>query len=185
MTEPPISFRRELAKQSIIAFFIILIIAVLAQIVASTYRRSSSRLESEGIATAATVTSVEQYEEFDLTDLAAENRRTNDDGAVITVVQYEFETETGEIYADEYKSKNLTNIPVVGQKFEMRYAESDPTLHEVRFGHFERNAAAIYWIAVFFAGLTLAYALWGIFQSYRQYNSRTERRKRRMQELAK
>ncbi|MFK7802313.1 MAG: DUF3592 domain-containing protein [Anaerolineae bacterium] len=185
MTNQPITFRRAFAKQGGFASILILILVIAAEIGAFAYGRLSSQLNREGIVTQATVLSIEQYEEVVLTDLLEETRRVNSNGSIVTVVRYEFQTETGETYTDEYKSKDLAIIPERGGQFELRYAESDPTLHEVRIGHLDSNVAALHWIAAFFAALTFGYILWAAFGAYRILNSTEEKRKRRLAELSK
>jgi len=184
LTNKPTTFRREFAKQGGSASLIILVLVIFAEIGAFAYGRLASRLDREGIVTQATVLEVEQYEETDLTVLLDDTRRVNQDDSIVTIVRYEFQTETGETITDEYKSKDLAVIPERGGRFELRYASSDPTIHEVRIGHLDSNVSALHWIAAFFAGLTFVYVLGSAVQAFRVLNSTEEKRKRRLAELS-
>ena len=164
---------------------IILILVVVAEIGAFAYGRVANRFNREGIVATGIVTAVEQYESIDLREFYAEFRDEFEDGDIITVISYEYKDEAGNVYNDESRSRNLAieRIPKVGSGIEMRYLASDPTVHEARIGHFEDNVSVMHWIAAFFAALTLGVVIWGAFSARREFNSTTEKRKRRQAEL--
>ena len=182
----PSTFGQLFAKRGGTASLVILILVIAAEICAFGYGRLANRLEREGVVTSATVINVDQYEALQLRDLYPEYRRTYADGDIVTLVDYEYRDAAGEIYTDQYPSRNLTleEIPEIGSEFEIRYAASDPTVHEVRVGHNASNVAALHWIAAFFGGLTAVYAGWAAVLARKDWNSTTEKRKRRLAELS-
>ncbi|MEM9776790.1 MAG: hypothetical protein AAF902_19575 [Chloroflexota bacterium] len=163
----------------------ILVLVVLAEIGAFAYGRYADRFEQEGIVATGIVTAVEQYEAVKITDFYEEFRRIGSNGDIVTLISYDYQDEAGNTYSDEEKSINLEveHIPKVGSGFEMRYLASDPTVHETRIGHIESNASVMHWMAAAFGALAFGYVIWGAFAARKEFNSTTEKRKRRQAEL--
>ena len=181
----PKSYRQMFGEKAS-SSLVILIFVVLAEIGALAYGRLANKFNREGVVATGIVTAVEQHESLVIGDLYEEFRNTFEDGDIITVISYRYEDEAGNVYTDQIRSRNLAveRIPEVGSGFEMRYLTSDPTVHEARIGHIDSNVAAFHWIAAFFAALALGFVIWGAFEAYREFNSTTEKRKRRQAELA-
>ncbi|WP_283431687.1 DUF3592 domain-containing protein [Neorhodopirellula lusitana] len=152
---------------------VVLVIVLAAEIGASFYGATASQLDREGVMAQATVLSIEQEVEV--------QRRPGQIGEieiVHTYIDYEFQTKAGEIVQDQSKSQNLSQIPDVGSFFTVRYARSDPSVHETRVGHFQSNTDALHWISLFFAGVSLLCVAVFFKIAVRNYRRPEERRHR-------
>ena len=157
----------------------------MAEICAFGYGRLANKYNREGVVATGIVTAVEQYEALEIEAFYEELRNNYDDGDIITVISYEYRDKAGILYKDENLSRNLAieKIPKVGSGFEMRYLASDPETHQARIGHIDDNVSALHWIAAFFGAVMVFYVLGAAISSRREWNSVTEKRKRRQAEL--
>ncbi len=133
-----------------LAPLIVLLLVIGAEGGAYFYGKIALRLDREGIITTGTVLAVERYEDETPDPKSGFSRTT-----VWTVVDYSFQTEAGETIRDQWKSKKVRELPSIGSTVDVRYAKSNPNVHEARIGHYQSNTDAMHWIAAAFAGVAL------------------------------
>lgn len=149
-----------------LAPLVVLLMVVGAEAGGYFYGKIASQLNREGIITDATVIDIEQFEET-----TRNANSTLKSTSVWTIVDYEFQTEAGETIKDEKKSKDLAKIPAIGSTFTVRYAESDPSVHEARVGHYQSNTDAMHWIAAAFVGVALLCVVAYLFEAIKIWRS--------------